>query len=300
MDNKKNLIIIYKIHKKLLNDTTKFINDIKSLKNPELEKSYYNTIYYINKFNKPIDNDDNYFIKFIQKNKKLQIKFIQILRLFLKLFNKMKEHTIIKIFKKINIIPFKILLRKRIRNYDYFTELINIYISIYKKIRYFISNLFISTSLFFKVPTIKYKHYYNNFNNVKKNNCEINNCLEQNNKELENIYNNFINAKKLLKEATGKNKNKAIQIFISSDAFKNYYKCFYNNCNKIFLSYLRSKLNYYYSIESLRAPIYTYRYKKEFERVKKVFKYSTIKTYDDFLIAVGEYWNFVVKINIYI
>jgi hypothetical protein len=305
--HKKNLISIYKIHKNRLNLQTKFIAYLNTFKDPVLEKSFYETFYYINKYNKPItdkDQKENYFIKFLEKNKIIQIKFMQLLRTFVTLLNKMNIYTEVKTIKKVDISQLKILLRKRTRDYAYFREVMNLYTSIYKRVRYFISNMFMSSNFFFTVSTIKYKYYYNSKNNSKKQKCQVNNCNDSTDKELEEKFNEFIEQKKLLmKESENKNnkiKMKSVETFINSDAFKNYYKCFYDSCNRTFLSYLRSKVKYYYAIESLRSPIYDYRYKKEFEKVIKVFRYSNVKSYEDFLNAIAEYWKFVVKLNIYI
>ena len=42
------------------------------------------------------------------------------------------------------------------------------------------------------------------------------------------------------------------------------------------------------------------KYKKDFNDLIKSLMYSKVKNFKDFLFAVGKYWKFVIKLNIYI
>ena len=93
-------------------------------------------------------------------------------KIFLKLISLMKKYANIKTINKINIENYRSLLRKRKRDIINIKLIINKFINIKGKIKYFVSNLFISSSLFFKIPKLKYKYYYKNKNQIKTINCE--------------------------------------------------------------------------------------------------------------------------------
>lgn len=288
MNNKNQLQLIYKIHTKWLESQTKFIKLLKIKRNQNLIASYYNN-----------QGNNDYFITFLVTNQKFKNRFISIHRLFLKLILIMKSAMIIKTVNKVNIDKYRLLLRKKKRDYNNIKELLEEFLNIKKKIKYFVSNSYIHNSLFFNISNVRYKYYYKNQIDVKKFKCEESHCNDRTSEERNKIYDDFINEKKKIK-SNGDNRAIKINNFINSDAFKRFYECFYNNCNRSFLSFLRSKANYYFANESLKTPIIGRKYKKDFNDLIKSLMYSKIKNFKDFLFAIGKYWKFVIKLNIYI
>lgn len=284
------LILIYKYHNMWLNSQTNFIKILMKKKDKQLETAYYK-----------INNSPNdYLISFLADNIRFRQRFIQIHKNFVKFILKMRLHANVKTVNKTDIKKYISLVRRKTHDYELLKALIEEYISLYHKLRYFISGAFISSSLFFKIPNIKYKYYYKNKKELIVNKCRNNICNQMDNEQQEKIYDDFIKAKMKIMKTNKKNKVFAIHRFITSNIFKKFYECYYNNCNKIFLATIRSKVNYYYAIESLRNPILKNRHKKEILDLKESLKYSNIKTFKDFLVVMGKYWRFVIALNIYI
>lgn len=284
------LILIYKYHNTWRNSETNFIKILMKKKDKTLQTAYYN-----------INNSPNdYLISFLENNIRFKQRFIQIHKNFVKFILKMRLFANVKTVNKTDIKKYISLVRRKRHDFELLKTLIEEYNIIYHKLRYFISGAFISSSLFFKIPNIKYKYYYKNKKESIVNKCRNNICDRMNDEEQSKIYDDFVKAKMKIKKVNNRNKIFAIHRFITSNIFKKFYQCYYNNCNKIFLATIRSKVNYYYAIECLHNPTLNNRHKKDLLDLKKSLKYSNIKTFKDFLNVMGKYWRFVIALNIYI
>jgi len=288
--HKRQLILIYKSHNTWLNSQTNFIKILMKKKDKELETAYHRINF----------SPSDYLISFLANNITFKQRFIQIHKNFVKFILKMRLHANIKTVNKTDIKKYISLVRRKRHDYELLKELIDEYRTIYHKLRYFISGSFISSSLFFKIPNIKYKYYYKNKKESIVNKCRNNICDRLNDEEQEKIYDDFTKAKLKVMKTNKNNKIFAIHRFVTSNIFRKFYQCYYNNCNKIFLATIRSKVNYYYAIESLHNPAVFNRYKKELLDLKKSLKYSNVKTFKDFLNVMAKYWRFVIALNIYI
>lgn len=291
----KNLITIYKSYIKWMNNETKFIKLLLVKKNKDLQTAYYDIIYNRNDW-----ETENKFIVTLTNNLKIRKGFIEVHKLFLAFILKTRKLGDVKPINNYNFDKYILLVRRKNHNYESLKELIIEFTMIKKKLRYFISIFFISSALFFKIPNVRYKYYYKSKKEDILMKCETKKCKNNTEEENNKIFANFIKAKMAIKKVSKISRDIAIHRFINSLAFKNYYECFYNNCNRNYLSFIRSKVNYYYAIESLHNPILKNRYKKELANLKESLKYSNIKTFKDFLFTIGKYWKLVFKLNIYI
>jgi len=288
--HKRQLILIYKAYNTWLNSQINFIKFLMKKKDKELETAYHRINY----------TPSDYLISFLANDIKFKQRFIQIHKNFVKFILKMRLYANVKTVNKTDIKNYISLVRRKKHDFELLKGLIDEYIIIHRKLKYFISGSFISSSLFFKIPNIKYKYYYKNKKELIVNKCRNNICDRMNDEEQEKIYDDFTKAKLKVMKTNKKNKVFAIHRFVTSNIFKKFYECYYNNCNKIFLATIRSKVNYYYAIECLRNPIINNRHKNELSDLKKSLKYSNIKTFKDFLNVMAKYWRFVIALNIYI